>query len=223
MGIADSFNKRTSMLLITLVVIGGGIIAYFLFFHGTAVTPPPEPEKIVKRMKIEVPAASEVKKEEAKPAAAQAQAPALAKPEISPVKPGVVKPEVKKKEDVKTMIEKKPQDKVSAPERETTVKKEEQKPSVSKKTTYKPWVVHIASYVSREEAEAMVKRFKQDNYNAYVTEFDFKGKQWYRLRIGFYSSASEARAVGQKISNGYNINGIWPVRPVKKEIMDHMN
>ncbi|MBI5047650.1 MAG: SPOR domain-containing protein [Deltaproteobacteria bacterium] len=89
--------------------------------------------------------------------------------------------------------------------------------------SYKPWAVHIASYVSKEEAEAMVKRFKQNNYNAYVTEFDFKGKHWYRLRIGFYASAREARAVGQKIASGYNINGIWPVRPVKKEITSHMN
>ncbi|MEK7829241.1 MAG: SPOR domain-containing protein, partial [Deltaproteobacteria bacterium] len=88
---------------------------------------------------------------------------------------------------------------------------------------YKLWAVHVASYVSKEEALSVVKRLKQDNYNAYMTEFAMKGKYWYRVRIGFYASDREAKAVVQKISDSHSISGAWTVKPKKKEITSHLN
>lgn len=216
MSIADKFNKKTIILLAALVIIGGAA-AYFLFFKDSGVVYAPEPEKVAKRMKIEVPSPPEATKEAAIPAGAQTQTQPPA--QQGAVKPAEVKPEVKKKEEIKPAI------KEVAPEKKAEAKKEteSQKAVVGKKMPYKPWAVHVASYTSKEEALAMVKRLQQDNYNAYMTEFDLKGRHWYRVRIGFYASNQEAKTAGKKLSGSYSINGIWTVKPMKKEIMSHLN
>lgn len=228
MSIADKFNKKTIIFLAALVVIGGAAAAYFLFFKDADVAP--EPEKVAKRMKIEVPSPPEAKKEVTIPAGAQTQIqppaqqgavkPVEAKPEVKKkeeIKPADVKPDAKKKEEIKPAI------KEVAPEKKAEAKKETQKATVGKKMPYKLWAVHVASYTSKEEALAMVKKLQQDNYNAYMTEFDLKGRHWYRVRIGFYASNQEAKTVGKKLSGSYSINGIWIVKPMKKEIMSHLN
>ena len=69
----------------------------------------------------------------------------------------------------------------------------------------------------------MIKRLKKDKYNAYLTEFNLKNRRWYRVRVGFYTSEEEAKAVGKKITSKYNINGIWAVKPMKSEIKTHMD
>ncbi len=204
------FSKKTIILLAALVVIGGAAAAYFLFFGDVGMAPSSEPEKIAKRIKIEAPPPAPEAKKEAAPLAG-VQTPAQA-PE-----PVEVKPEIKKKEKIKTAV------KEVVPEKKEEIKKEKQRPAADKKMAYKLWAMHVASYVSKEEALSMLKRLKQDNYNAYMTEFDLKGKHWYRVRIGFYASDREAKAIGQKISGSYSISGIWTVKPNKKEIMNHLN
>jgi len=207
-------NKKTIILLAALVVIGGAA-AYFLFFKYSGIMTAPEPEKVAKRMKIEVPSPPEVKKEITIPAGVQTQTQPPV--EQGAAKPVEVKPEIKKTEKIKTAA------KEVVPEKKEGVKKGKQKPVAGKKMAYRLWAMHIASYVSKEEALSMVKRLKQDNYNAYMTEFDMKGKHWYRVRVGFYASDREAKAIGQKISGSYSISGIWTVKPKKKEITSHLN
>ena len=206
-------NKKTIILLIVLVVIGG-VAAYFLFFGDVGMAPFPEPEKIAKRIKIEAPPPTDAKEEAAK--SPDVQTPAPEPVQVSPVEQGAAKP-VEVKPEIKTAA------KEVVPEKKEGVKKDKQKPVAGKKMAYRLWAMHIASYVSKEEALSMVKRLKQDNYNAYMTEFDLKGKHWYRVRVGFYASDREAKAIGQKISGSYSISGIWTVKPNKKEIMSHLN
>lgn len=208
-------NKKTIILLAALVVIGGAAAAYFLFFKDSGIVQTPEPEKVAKRMKIEVPSLPEVKKEEAIPAGAQTQPQPPTEQGVA--KPVEVKPEIKKKEEIKTAA------KEVVPEKKEVVKKDKQKPVAGKKMAYKLWAMHVASYVSKEEALSMVKRLKQDNYNAYMTEFVLSRRHWYRVRVGFYASDREAKAVGRKISGSYSISGIWTVKPNKKEITSHLN
>lgn len=211
MSIADKFSRRTVILLVLLVVIGGAAAAYLLFFQEAGMAPAPEPEKVVKRMKIEVPAPPEAKKEVTIPPAAQIQGqPPENQAVAKPVEP---KPEVKGKEEPKQAV------KEAMPEKKAEAKKE----MPAKKAVYKPWAVHVASYTSKEEALSMLKRLKQDNYNAYMTEFDLKGKHWYRVRVGFYASNNEAKAAGKKIAGSYSMNGIWTVKPMKKEVISHLN
>lgn len=207
MSIIERFGKRTIILLAALVIIGGAAAAYVLFFGNMGSAPPPQPEKIVKRIKIETPPA-EVK--EAMPA----------QEDKASAKPAEVKPEIKKQEEVKKE-ETKTAAKEVVPEKKEAVKKDKQKPVAGKKMAYKPWAVHVASYASKEEALAMVKKLKQNKYKAYMTEFSLSGKQWYRVRVGFYASYREAKAAGQKISGRYSISSVWPVKPKKNEITSH--
>lgn len=221
MSIAEKFNKKTIILLAAFVVIGGVAAAYLLFFKNAGIVQSPEPEKVAKRMKIEVPSPPEAKKETTIPAGTQTQA----QPPVqqTALKPAEAKPEVKKKDEIKPAIKEVMPEKKAEAKKATKEIKETQKAATGKKTAYKPWAVHIASYTSKEEALAMVKRLQQDNYNAYMTEFDLKGKHWYRVRIGFYASNQEAKTAGKKISGSYSMNGIWTVKPMKKEIMSHLN
>ncbi|MBI3398083.1 MAG: SPOR domain-containing protein [Deltaproteobacteria bacterium] len=226
MNTADGLKKRTIILVIILVVITGGAGAYFFYFRDTGTAPAPEPEKVVKRVKIEVPATAD-KKEAIAPGSMPAQAPPSAAvqaptPQKEVAKPAPPQPAVAKKEEVKPAV------KEVAPEKKIVAQKEKSKPAVKRNLTYtemkyKPWAVHVASYRSMEEAQAIVKKLKQDNYNAYLTEFNLKGRQWYRVRIGFYALEKEAKEIGKKISSSYNISGIWTVKPVKKEVITHLN
>ena len=223
MNISGGFSKRTILLLGLLLIIGGGAAAYLLYFQDIGVAPPPEPEKVAKRIKIEVPAPPpEEKKEAAAPAGAQTQQPqppaGIQPAPVQPgaVKPAEVKPEVAKKEEIKPVV------KEVVPEKRAAVKKEKQG-LAAVKTQYKPWALHVASYASKEEAQTMVKRLKKDKYNAYLTEFNLKDRRWYRVRVGFYGSEEEAKAAGKKITRNYNINGIWAVKPMKSEIKTHMD
>jgi len=223
LNISGGFSKRTILSLGLLLIIGGGAAAYLLYFKDIGVAPPPEPEKVAKRIKIEVPAPPpEEKKEAAAPAGAQTQQPqppaGIQPAPVQPgaVKPAEVKPEVAKKEEIKPAV------KEVVPEKKAAVKKEKQG-LAAVKTQYKPWALHVASYASKEEAQTMVKRLKKDKYNAYLTEFNLKDRRWYRVRVGFYGSEEEAKAAGKKITRNYNINGIWAVKPMKSEIKTHMD
>jgi cell division septation protein DedD len=201
MSVIERFGKKTIILLAALVIIGGAA-AYLLFFADMGNAPSPQPEKIVKRIKIEAP-----------PIDAQEAMPV--QEEKDNEKPVEVKAEPNKQEEIKTVA------KEVVPEKKEVVKKGKQKPAADKKMAYKPWAVHVASYVSKAEALSMVKKLKQDRYKAYMTEFRMRGKQWYRVRVGFYASYREAKTVGQKISGSYSISSTWPVKPKKNEIMSH--
>lgn len=208
-----SIAGRSKIILLIALVVIGGVAAYFFYFKDMLAPPVPEPEKVAKRMKIEVPASEEEKKA---PTAEQEAAP-VQPPVIKPVE---VKPEVKEKKAPAV-----PAIKEAAPVKKGAAKKVKEKTIAQYKSASggKAWAVHVASYVSRGDAETMIKKLKQDNYNAYLTEFDFKGKHWYRIRVGFYASEREAISAGKKISGAYNISGIWTVKPLKKEIMSHLN
>lgn len=81
------------------------------------------------------------------------------------------------------------------------------------------WVLHIASFAVLDDTKSIVKKLKEDGYNAYTAQFSLNGKRWYRLRVGFFQSEETAKAEAKKIGKAYNIKGIWITRPTKKEIL----
>jgi cell division protein FtsN len=177
------------MPVIILLVLGGGLSICF-----GAGKRPAEPERIIKRVKIKLP-----QKVEKTPPIKKAEA-------LRPVKK---KPRVRKKPVVKAQ-------KVTSTASKVASKKKKLIAKAGK--IDKPWAVHIASYISKLETEKAVKRFKLAGYNAYATEFDFKGVHWYRLRVGFYSSEGDAQRHAKKLSKMFDIKGIWVVRPSTDEI-----
>jgi LysM repeat protein len=86
----------------------------------------------------------------------------------------------------------------------------------------KPWVIHVGSYITRQEAEVDARRVRAAGKNAYITEFDLEGIRWHRLRVGFYSTEKEARRYAEEISERLDIEGIWVVKPSSKEIKSNL-
>ncbi len=89
------------------------------------------------------------------------------------------------------------------------------------KRVYKPWVVSLASFISRDEAERFEEDLDGAGYNAYVTETDVDGTRWHRLRVGFYSSEEEAREESKKLADRFDLHGAWIVRPDMKEVVSY--
>ena len=235
-------NMKNIIIAVLLVVAGGGIV-YFLYSNGSEVEPT-KAEKVAKRVKVEVPEEEEkvaheegkalTKPAETKPAEQKKDEKAVEKKPVPMLEP-------KKEEKIK-VAEKKPTEakaeqkskKIIIPEkkiekkmvREEAAKKEENKKVASMKEE-KPaavkgsWAVHVASYVTKDEAVSMEKKLKDGGYSAYVTEFNLKGKQWYRLRVGFYQSEGEAKGAGKKIEKAYGVARTWHVKPTRKEILSY--
>jgi cell division protein FtsN len=61
-----------------------------------------------------------------------------------------------------------------------------------RKENGKVWTVQVNAYPDDRSAAQLVDRLKNKGYNALVTETQNKGKVWYRVRVGSYSSREEA-------------------------------
>lgn len=59
--------------------------------------------------------------------------------------------------------------------------------------------VQVAAYVQREMADADVTALRARGHQAFVTEGLVKGRTWYRVRVGFFQSAAEAKRYRQSI------------------------
>ena len=104
------------------------------------------------------------------------------------------KPEVEKKPEPekKAEVEKKPE-----PEKKAEVEK---KPEPEKKAKF---TLQLSSFQDKGEAEAYVQSVKSSGFQAYVTQGDVDGKQYYRVRLGSYrtlDAANDAKADFEKTS-----------------------
>ena len=60
------------------------------------------------------------------------------------------------------------------------------------KASGKPWRAQVNAFPDERSAQQIVDRLKIKGYNAYVTEVENKGKTWFRVNVGKYSSRDEA-------------------------------
>lgn len=64
--------------------------------------------------------------------------------------------------------------------------------AVESKASGKPWRAQVNAFPDERSAQQIVDRLKIKGYNAYVTEVQNKGKTWFRVNVGKYSSRDEA-------------------------------
>lgn len=160
----------------------------------------------------------EIKKVEKKP-------PVSAPSEVRKTEKQEEKPEIKFHQKVieskgEERSDVKPHQKIKETKKEAGGQKDKQKNEL-KNITNGSWALNISSYSMMDDAKAIAKKLKDDGYNAYITEFNLKGKKWYRLRVGFFKSGEGARTEGKKIARAYNIQGIWTTKPTKREILNN--
>ncbi|HWO43506.1 MAG TPA: SPOR domain-containing protein [Candidatus Eisenbacteria bacterium] len=61
------------------------------------------------------------------------------------------------------------------------------------------WTVQVNAFPDEKSAKTWVDRLRNKGYNAYVTEFQTKGRKWYRVRVGRYSSREEAEKIEESL------------------------
>lgn len=68
----------------------------------------------------------------------------------------------------------------------------------------KGWTVQVNAFPEEKSAKSWVDRLKNKGYNAYVVEVSIKGKTWYRVRVGNYSTREEAKKVEETLKTKEN-------------------
>ena len=79
------------------------------------------------------------------------------------------------------------------------------------------WVINILSTTTREEIVAPAITLIKEGYPVYVTNAHVKGKEWMRLRVGFFKSKTEADTEGQKIMLLLNFVKPWTTKIAQDE------
>lgn len=138
---------------------------------------------------------AEAKKvDEDKAAKAKGKEPAEDKP--------VTKPDqVARKADKAEKADKKPADEATNPDVVTADDKKPAKKSEAKSEDKPRYTLQLSSFQDRGEADAFLSSVKAAGYQAYVTEAEVSGKQYYRVRLGSYRSmdaANEAKSEVEK-------------------------
>jgi DedD protein len=83
----------------------------------------------------------------------------------------------------------KPEPKKEEPKPEPKKEAAADEPKPEKKTKF---TLQLSSFKDKDEAQAFLDQMKSDGYAASMTKADVDGKQYYRVRMGTYSSADAA-------------------------------
>lgn len=76
--------------------------------------------------------------------------------------------------------------------------------TAERKESGKSWTVQVNAFPDEKSAKTWVDRLKNKGYNAYVAEVNIKGKTWYRVRVGQYSTREEAKKVEEAMKKQEN-------------------
>jgi len=96
---------------------------------------------------------------------------------------------------------------------------EEMKANMSKRTG-RDWIINIKSSTAPEKIVPAAIALTKEGYPVYMTRVNVKGKDWVRLRLGFFTNRAAADAVGKEIGRVLNIADIWSSKAGKNEIAE---
>lgn len=80
------------------------------------------------------------------------------------------------------------------------------------------WAVNVVSATTNTKIIPPAIRLINNGYPAYITRAKVKGKDWIRLRVGFFKSRTEADTEGKKIMAMLKIADSWVTKTGKKEL-----
>ncbi len=76
-------------------------------------------------------------------------------------------------------------------------------PAVAAPPSGRPYNIQIEAVMDKSGADEMVSRLKALGYNAQELTTNLNGQTWYRVRVGPYSSSTEAAAAQAKLRDQY--------------------
>ena len=117
-----------------------------------------------------------------------------AEPKVEAQKP---EPKPEKKQEAKAEDKPEKAEKTEKTEKaekaEKTEKTDKAEKTDDKKTEKKSkYTLQLSSFKDKDEAQAFLDQIKAEGYSASMTKADVDGKQYYRVRMGTYSSADAA-------------------------------
>jgi len=86
------------------------------------------------------------------------------------------------------------------------------------KFSEKPWIVHVISSQEMNQVVEPAIKLMQNGYHVYLAKARVKGKDWIRLRVGFFEAGSDASEAGKKIKALLNISDLWVTKTTRNEL-----
>jgi hypothetical protein len=87
-----------------------------------------------------------------------------------------------------------------------------------KRRIHNVWVVNVLSATTNREIISTTIRLIKNGYPVYITRAKVKGKDWMRLRVGFFKNKTKARTESKKIMTMLNLTDSWVTKVEKKEL-----
>lgn len=81
-------------------------------------------------------------------------------------------------------------------------------PTSSKDPVQSAWILQAASSTSEENAQNLSKRLRSKGYKTEVKPFQVKGKTWYRVYVGPYSTDAATKEAAAKLSRQEGLSPI---------------
>ena len=197
MGLPSFFKEKKVLIIIIVALVVAGVAA-FLFLGGSQ---PAEEEEVAVSTRVTI----------------QATEVPVQPQEIIPEKAAEVPAPAPMPKEVKKEVKEVPKAEVKA-----MPAKEKKRAPTAKKPSYRPWVINVASFGTKAQADELKNALKKDGYKVYTTEFFKDGVKWHRVRVGFYKSEAEAGGVSKKIASSYKLAKPWVVRPATSETAKYM-
>ena len=85
------------------------------------------------------------------------------------------------------------------------------------KRTHGLWLVNILSATTNKKIVPAAVKLIKEGYPVYIVSAKVKGKDWMRLRVGFYKNREEANTHGKKIMEIINLTDSWSTKADEKE------
>ncbi|MDY6837539.1 MAG: SPOR domain-containing protein [Thermodesulfobacteriota bacterium] len=82
----------------------------------------------------------------------------------------------------------------------------------------KKWVVNVLSTTDEKRMVPVAIRLIENGYKVYIARVEIKGKEWMRLRVGFFNSLDEGNTEEEKIRRVANLGDLWVTQIAKEEI-----
>jgi len=82
----------------------------------------------------------------------------------------------------------------------------------------KPWVVNVVSTTTSERINPFAVNLIINGYLVYIIRAKVKGRDWTRLRVGFFKDRTDADRQGERIMAMLNLTDSWVTKVEKEEL-----
>jgi cell division septation protein DedD len=223
---------RRMVMLLFLLLVAAAAAAYYLFFDPAggneersvemtarleSQSPQSAPSsRISQKINLDQsdagPAEEPALKKEESAAEAEPEPEAPAAEEPTPVveEPAVVEPE--------PAVEAEPEPEAPAAEEPAVVEIERPRVDPAPVGSRPVWAINVLSTQDPEKVRNLMDRLADLPYRVYTYQKKIKGRNWRRVRVGFFGSKTDAERVGVFLMGTYDLEEPWVVKPGPQEL-----